>query len=52
MNTPSWTTSSDDRVTRVDPAAELSNQLASDFGGLGSSGGPKTTTPAFLTRSG
>lgn len=31
MNTLSWTTSFDERVTRVDTAAESSNQLASEF---------------------
>jgi hypothetical protein len=51
MNTPSWTTSFDERVTRVDTAAESSNQLASDFGGM-DSGELKTTPTAFLTMTG
>lgn len=51
MNTVSWTTSLDDRVTRVDNPAEPSNQLASELGRMGNSGGLETT-PAFLTRTG
>ena len=51
MNTLSWTTSSDERVTRVDIAAESSNQLALEFFKMGSGGGPKTAL-AFLTRTG
>lgn len=51
MNALSWTTSSDERVARVDTVAKSSNQLASEFGKMARGGEPKST-PAFLTRTG
>jgi hypothetical protein len=52
MNTLSWTASLDERVTRVDTAAESSNQPASEFGRMDSGELKTTPTAAFLTMTG